>query len=170
MQSVLLVNNSFEPLKVISWQRAVTMFFTGKVEVLEEYDHDIRSVSVVIKAPAVVRLLKYIRIGKKSPPLCRSNILARDNFQCQYCAKELAPRDSTLDHVKPRSQGGKTTWENIVCCCTHCNRKKGGRTPAEARMALLKKPIKPDWLPVLNIKFHGKIPLSWYNFLTQKQF
>jgi len=169
MQAVLLLNTSLEPLKVISWQRAVSMFFLGKVEILEEYDHNIRSVSIVIKAPAVVRLLNFVKIGRKSPPLCRSNILARDNFQCQYCAKDLAPRDSTLDHVIPRSQGGKTTWLNIVCCCSSCNRKKGGRTPQEARMMLLKKPIKPDWLPVLNIKFHGKIPLSWYNFLTQRR-
>lgn len=166
MHSVLLLNSSFEPLKVISWQRAVSMFFSGKVEVVEEYEHDIRSVSIVIRAPAVVRLLSYTKIGRRSPPLCRTNILARDEFQCQYCARELAAREATLDHVKPRSQGGRTSWENIVCCCSACNRKKGGRTPREARMALLKKPIKPDWLPVLNIKLHGKIPLVWQSFLA----
>ncbi|MCO6430484.1 MAG: HNH endonuclease [Deltaproteobacteria bacterium] len=166
MQSVLLLNTSFEPLKVISWQRAVTMFFMGKVEVLEEYDHDIRSVSLVIRAPAVVRLLRFVKIGRKAPPLCRSNILARDNFQCQYCAKELGAREATLDHVLPRSQGGRTSWENIVCCCSTCNRRKGGRTPQQARMTLLSKPVKPDWLPVLNMKFHGKIPIVWRHFLT----
>ena len=166
MQSVLLLNTGFEPLKVISWQRAVTMFFMGKVEVVEEYEHDIRSVSLVIKAPAVVRLLRFVKIGRKSPPLCRSNVLARDNFQCQYCAKDLTARDATLDHVVPRSQGGRTSWENIVCSCSTCNRRKGGRTPHEARMALLKKPAKPDWLPVLNMKFHGKIPLVWKHFLA----
>ena len=170
MQSVLLLNTSFEPLKVISWQRAVSMFFSGKIEVIEEYDQNIRSVSLIIKAPAVVRLLRYVKSGKKSPPLCRANIMARDNFQCQYCAKDLVSRDVTMDHVIPRSQGGKTSWENIVCCCAACNRKKGGRTPVEARMLLLKKPIKPDWLPVLNIKFHGKIPLSWKNFLFSGRF
>lgn len=165
MQSVLLLNTSFEPLKVISWQRAVSMFFSGKIEVIEEYDHNIRSVSIIIRAPAVVRLLSFVKAGKKSPPLCRSNILARDNFQCQYCSKELTSREATLDHVLPRSQGGKTSWENIVCSCAACNRKKGGRTPLEARMLLLKKPVKPDWLPVLNIKFHGNIPISWKTFL-----
>ena len=83
MQTVLLLNASFEPLKIISWQRAITMFFLGKVEVIEEYDGDIRSVSFSIKAPAVVRLLKYAKMGRKLPPLCRGTILARDNFQCQ---------------------------------------------------------------------------------------
>lgn len=166
MMSVLLLSSSFEPLRIISWQHAVSLCFLGKVEVLEEYDKNIRSVSLVIKAPAVIRLLRYFRAGRKSPPLSRSNILARDNFTCQYCGKELGAREATLDHVKPRSQGGKTTWENIVCCCTHCNRRKGGRTPREARMTLLKKPVKPDWLPVLHIKLHGQVPNAWRTFLA----
>lgn len=141
------------------------MFFMGKVEVVEEYDHDIRSISLVIKAPAVVRLLRFARIGRRTPPLCRSNILARDNFQCQYCAQSLTSREATLDHVIPRSQGGITSWDNIVCCCSACNRKKGGRTPGEAKMALLQHPVRPDWLPVLSINLNGRIPISWHNFL-----
>ncbi len=168
MQSVLLLNSSYEPLKVISWQRAVTMFFSGKIEVLEEYDHHIRSVSLVIRAPAVVRLLQFIKIGRRSPPLCRTNVLARDNFQCQYCLRELSSREATLDHVVPRSQGGKTSWDNIVCCCSSCNRRKGGRTPLEAKMKLLRKPKKPDWLPVLTIRLHGQIPISWHTFLGER--
>jgi 5-methylcytosine-specific restriction endonuclease McrA len=77
----------------------------------------------------------------------------------------MSSKEATLDHVVPRSQGGKTTWENIVCACGVCNRKKGGRTPKEAHMKLLSKPCKPQWLPVLNTKFNGKIPQSWLNFL-----
>ena len=166
MESVLVLNSGYEPLTVISWQRAVTMLFMGKVEVIEEYDHSIRSVSLVIRAPAVVRLLKYARIGRRSPPLCRTNILARDEFKCQYCAHELTVREATLDHVLPRSKGGRTTWENLVCCCRGCNRKKGGKTPQEAHMPLLKKPIKPDWLPVLNIRLRGNVPNAWQSFLS----
>ena len=165
MSPVLLLSATFEPLRVISWQNAVSMFFLGKVEVIEEYEHDIRSVSLVIKAPAVVRLVRYFRQGRKSPPLSRGNILARDNFTCQYCSRELSSKEATLDHVLPRSQGGRTTWENIVCACGTCNRKKGGRTPREAKMLLLSKPVKPEWLPVLHIKLHGKVPRSWYMFL-----
>jgi 5-methylcytosine-specific restriction endonuclease McrA len=165
MTSVLLLNASFEPLKVISWQRAISMFFMGKVEVVEEYEHDIRSVSLIVKAPAVVRLLSYTRVGRRSPPLSRANVIARDNFLCQYCAKELTTREATMDHVIPRSQGGRTSWENIVCCCPPCNRRKGGRTPREAKMSLLKSPVRPDWLPVLNMRFHGRIPSAWKTFL-----
>lgn len=166
MQSVLLLNASYEPLRVISWQRAVTMVFMGKVEIVEEYDHQIRSVSIVIKAPAVIRLLQFVKIGRKSPPLCRTNVLARDNFECQYCGRELSSKEATLDHVVPRSQKGKTSWENIVCCCPPCNRKKGGRTPAEAKMLLRNKPVKPDWLPVLNMRLNGRVPISWQIFLS----
>jgi 5-methylcytosine-specific restriction endonuclease McrA len=142
------------------------MVFMGKVEVVDQYDHDIRSVSIVIKAPAVVRLLQFVKIGIKAPPLCRSNIFARDHYRCQYCGDELSPKEATLDHVIPRSQGGKTSWENVVCCCSDCNREKGGRTPREARMHLLKKPEKPHWLPVLHIRLNGKVPTSWHIFLS----
>jgi 5-methylcytosine-specific restriction endonuclease McrA len=165
MNPVLLLNATYEPLRVISWQNAVCMFFMGKVEVVEEYEHDIRSVSIAIKAPAVVRLVKFFKGGRRAPPLSRANVLARDNFQCQYCSTELTPKESTLDHVLPRSRGGKTTWENIVCACAACNRKKGGLTPKEARMKLLKDPIKPEWLPVLNIRLNGNIHPSWFIFL-----
>lgn len=169
MQTVLLLNASYEPLKVITWQRAVTMFFTGKVEVVEEYDHQIRSVSLVIRAPAVVRLLQFVNSGRRSPPLSRANVMARDSFRCQYCNRELSVREATLDHVVPRSQGGKTTWENIVCACGSCNRRKGGRTPKEARMKLLTTPVRPDWLPVLSIRLNGKVPLSWKLFLSTRE-
>lgn len=165
MGPVLLLNASYEPLRVISWQNAVGLFFLGKVEIVEEYDHHIRSVSIAIKAPAVVRLLSFFRVGRRSPSLSRLNILARDNFTCQYCGCSLSSKEATLDHVVPRSQGGKTSWENIVCACGGCNRKKGGRTPREARMKLLSKPVRPQWLPVLSTKFNGNIPPSWLAFL-----
>lgn len=145
------------------------MWFMGKVEIVHEYDHTIHSVSVAIKAPAVVRLLQFVRIGRRSPPLCRTNILARDGFECQYCARALSAKEATLDHVIPRSQNGKTCWENVVCCCPPCNRKKGGRTPKEARMLLLSKPVKPDWLPVLSMRLNGRIPTSWQTFLSLEQ-
>ena len=165
ISSVLLLNSSYEPLKVISWQKAVTLFFTGKVEVVSEYTHPIRSVSIVVQAPSVVRLLRYARIGRRTPPLSRTNVLARDNFQCQYCLKHMNAKEATMDHVIPRSQGGKTTWNNIVAACGYCNRKKGGDTPDEAKMKLLKKPVQPDWLPVINMRFQGQVPTAWVDYL-----
>jgi 5-methylcytosine-specific restriction endonuclease McrA len=167
MESVLLLNASFEPIKVITWQRAICLCFSGKVEVVEEYDHSIRSVSLVIKAPAVVRLLKYVSTRRKVPPLSRANVLARDEFRCQYCNKEVSPKDATLDHVVPRSQGGGTSWTNIVCCCVRCNSKKGGYTPKQAGMPLLREPVAPDWLPVITVRFNGRIPKTWKMFIEQ---
>ncbi|MCB0319809.1 MAG: HNH endonuclease [Bdellovibrionales bacterium] len=166
MGAVLLLNASYEPLKVISWRRAITLFFSEKVEVVEEYDHEIRSVSIAIKAPAVVRLLSYVKAGKRTPPLSRFNILARDGFRCQYCGKNLSAREATLDHVIPRSKGGKTSWDNVVCCCRACNIEKGSRTPSQALMRLAQTPVRPDWLPVLQFRFNGRIHPSWETFLS----
>ena len=165
MATTLLLNASFEPLKVISWQRAITMSFLGKVEVVDTYEHEIRSVSLAIKAPAVVRLLNYIHIGRRKPPLSRINLLARDEFTCQYCSKLLNKQSATIDHVIPRSQAGETSWKNCVISCTECNRKKGGNTPKQARMKLLNKPKQPDWLPILSIKLHKNLPQAWLVFL-----
>ncbi len=143
----------------------MTLFFLGKVEIVEEYDHHIRSISIAIKAPAVVRLLGYTKRHKGTPPLSRANIFARDNFECQYCGTSLRANEATLDHVVPRSKRGVTSWTNIVTCCNKCNRKKGGRTPKEARMPLRKIPVKPAWLPVITFRFDGNVPLSWRYFL-----
>jgi len=166
MEQVLLLNITYEPLKIIDWKKALNLLFLGKVEVLEEYDKEIHSVSFTIKLPSVVRLLKMIKWRKKPVKFSRQNIYIRDNYSCQYCGKRLAPEELTYDHVIPRSKGGKTEWENIVTCCPECNRKKGGRTPAEAGMKLLKKPTRPKWLPAIRIKIGYKnIPQSWRDYL-----
>ena len=106
----LLLNQGFEPIKVISWQRAISLLFLGKVEVLEEYDRDIRSVNLIIKVPAVVRLLRAFRRHARPVKFSRVNIYARDNYKCQYCGKKASISELTYDHVVPRSQGGLTEW------------------------------------------------------------
>ena len=168
MNSTLLLNASFEPIKIIPWQRAVSLFFLGKVEVVNTYENEVRSVSLAIKMPSVVRLLRYVRLGQRRPPLTRLNLLARDHFRCQYCAVELTPALSTIDHVIPRSQGGVTSWQNVVVACHTCNRRKGGRTPNQAKMELAAPPVAPDWLPVITVRFRDRLPSSWLIFLGER--
>ena len=166
LDTTLLLNASFEPLRVITWQRAITLSFLGKVEVVDTYEREVRSVALAIKVPAVVRLLRYVKLGRRKPPLSKYNLLARDNSCCQYCSITLHKREATIDHVVPRSQGGRTSWDNVVTACNPCNRKKGGRTPSEAGMQLLAKPVQPEWLPVLNVRFHKRLPEAWLIFLN----
>jgi len=162
----LLLSQGYEPIKVISWQRAISLLFLGKVEVLEEYDQQLHSVTVVIKIPAVVRLLRAFRRHAKPVKFSRVNIYARDNYRCQYCGHKASISELTYDHVIPRSQGGTTEWTNIVSCCYECNRKKGGRTPKQAGMALLSHPHQPNWVPAVTIRISLKsMPEAWRDYL-----
>lgn len=162
----LLLAHTYEPLKVISWQRAFTLLTLGKVEVLEEYDADVRTTTFVFKVPAVVRLLRAFRRHKKPVKFSRVNIYARDKYRCQYCGVKAAIADLTYDHVVPRSQGGKTTWTNIVSACYACNSKKANRTPEQARMKLLTRPVQPVWVPAVSIRVSAKsVPAAWGDYL-----
>jgi 5-methylcytosine-specific restriction endonuclease McrA len=160
MDHVLVLNASFEPLHIIPWQKAMQLLFQGKVEVVEEYDRHIRTVSLTIRLPSVLRLLQYIPITRKKNIIrfSRANIFLRDNFVCQYCGRKRQRHELTLDHVTPAVQGGAKTWENIVTACIQCNQRKGGRTPAEAGMRLIAKPGRPEWLPTFNIRYSLKSP------------
>lgn len=168
----LLLNATYEPLRVISWQRAIVLWFDDKVEILEEYnDFELTSVSFRIKCPAVVRLLDYVSNGKKNKvKFSRANVFARDSYSCQYCGNQPGTSQLTYDHVIPRSKGGKTVWENIVTCCIGCNSKKADRTPSDAKMVLRVKPSKPDWSPrtKLVIAF-PKTPDCWRDYLYWNQ-
>jgi len=163
----LLLNSTYEPLKVITWQRAVTLLWLGKVEVIRTYERDIRSVTFKIRMPAVVRLLRFIRRKRPQVSFSRRNLFARDQSTCQYCGRRRDSSDLTYDHVNPRSQGGKTDWTNIVTCCVDCNRKKGGRTPEQAGMRLRRPPRRPDHVPgVLTVTISmNSAPDAWRDFL-----
>lgn len=166
MEQVLLLNLSYEPLKVINWKKAITLLCLGKVEVIEEYGRDIRSVSMTIRLPSVVRLLRMVKRPKRPVRFSRQNIYARDRYRCQYCGVRFPTEELTYDHVLPRSRGGRTEWENIVTCCVACNRKKGGKTPEEARMHLIRKPFRPTWVPALRITIGIKeVPNTWRDYL-----
>ena len=167
MEQTLLLNATYEPLKVVDWRKAITMLCQGKVEVVSEYDREVRSVSVTFKLPSVIRLLRYITIKRRIDyvPFSRANIYARDDHRCQYCGTEHPVGDLTFDHVLPVSQGGKKNWENIVTSCIGCNRRKGGRTPAQAGMRVIRQPSRPSRSPVVRLTF-GLLnaPESWRDY------
>jgi 5-methylcytosine-specific restriction endonuclease McrA len=190
--SVLVLNKMFLAVHVISVRRAFCLLFKDLAEVvtLEDgqfmtYDFEtwrevsefrsknfrfedddwVRTANAEIQAPRVIRLLSYERIPKQTVKFNRRNIFARDTNQCQYCGKKFQLSELSLDHVVPRSQGGRTTWENIVCACVDCNVRKGGRTPKQAHMTLIRKPEKPKRSPLLSIKLSQKKYQSWQTFL-----
>ena len=165
----LVLSAWYEPVARISWQRAITLLFAGKVEVVDEYhDREIRSTHVSLKMPAVVRFLRALRNRKQDVRFSRENVYLRDQGRCQYCVRSITRAAATYDHVLPRSQGGRTCWENVVICCVPCNQQKGGRTPVQAKMALRAAPVKPkklaDTLRV-RIAFHDGMPQSWRTWL-----
>lgn len=166
MESTLLLSCGYEPLTIISWQRAISMLTLNKVEVVESYNRDIRSVSLVLKMPAVVRLVSLFGKKRKHVKFNRQNVLARDGWKCQYCGFKKSIAELTYDHVIPKSQGGTTCWENIVSCCRKCNNYKSNRTPQQAGMRLIKPPIRPRWVPFLAISFGKKsVPDQWASYL-----
>ncbi len=167
MEMTLLLNASFEPIKVVDWQRAMTLWAQGKVVIVEHYEREARSVSFSFRIPSVVRLLQYVKL-KRRPVVqfTRANIYARDEYTCQYCAQAFTRDELTFDHVVPVAQGGKRGWENIVTACEPCNRKKAARTPAEAGMTLLKAPHRPTVLgPMMRITVGWHTPESWRSWL-----
>ncbi len=144
----LLLTPWMSPHKIISWQRAIVLFILGKVDVICAYDEEIRSRSLSLPTPSVVRLKKGGPRQKQVVRFSRVNVYTRDGFRCQYCGERKVTKELNYDHVVPRAKGGKTTWENIVSSCYACNDRKGGRTPEEAGMTLLKKPVAPKTLPL----------------------
>jgi 5-methylcytosine-specific restriction endonuclease McrA len=149
MQKTLLLNAGFEPLRVVSWQRAFSLIFQGKVEILEEYGAKIHTVSEEFKVPAVIRMRRWVNLKKHAPVIrfSRANVYARDDYRCQYCYVCFSEKDLTLDHVHPVVHGGKKTWDNIVTACIRCNQKKGHRSVEEVGFIIFKQPRRPHWLP-----------------------
>lgn len=177
MTSCLVLDMGYQPHKVISWQRAVTLILDLKAEILKEYDEplmtkeqakraDASGWTVILKIPAVIRLLQKVS-RKRAVRFSRMNVLARDQWQCQYCGRKLPTNKLNYDHVIPRSQGGKTIWENIVTSCYECNEKKENRTPKQAGMTLRNTPVRPKSLPIIAMHFDNttSVPEAWRDFL-----
>ncbi len=189
--SVLVLNRQYLAIHVIDVRRAFALLLRELAEVIHieegrfgNYDFDswrelsalesgykgphddwVRSVNFEIRAPRVLRLLEFDRAPKQRVRLNRRNLFARDENLCQYCGKKFATSELSIDHVVPSCRGGETTWENVVCACVRCNVKKGGRTPTEAHMRLIKKPVRPKRSPLLSIKLASPKYASWKSFV-----
>ena len=188
---VLVLNKHYMALRVIGVKRALSLLFQEMAEVIscednsysnhdfqswrqasqakrtfEAHKHDwISTVNFDIAVPRVIRLLTYDRLPRQGVKFNRRNIFARDENRCQYCGKRFPLSELSLDHVLPRRLGGTSHWENIVCACTKCNVKKGGRTPEQASMHLIKKPEMPKRNPVIHIHLTHERYKSWKQFL-----
>jgi 5-methylcytosine-specific restriction endonuclease McrA len=141
MQSpVLVLNATFEPINVTAVRRALVLMLKGVAQAEETNHHEVHSTSKAIQVPSVIRLLSYRHIPQQSRALSRKNILLRDRNTCQFCGATFPASELTLDHVMPRSRGGRSSWENLVACCYACNNSKGDRTPEEAGLKLQRRP------------------------------
>jgi len=160
------LNATYEPIKVISWQKAITLVLLGKAELIERQETMVRTSTRKYELPAVLRLVRRVRVPRKPVQFSRANIYRRDKFICQYCGGTFAPAVLTFDHVMPRSRGGDTSWTNIVTSCGNCNRLKGDRTPEEAGMPLLNEPKEPKWWPfALGSGYNESTPAEWRPYL-----
>jgi 5-methylcytosine-specific restriction endonuclease McrA len=159
---VLVLNRVFEPVRITTARRAISLLYTGCANAVDEQgelidfaawrvlpiragDDALAIVSGALRVPRIVHLRRYARACQPTVRLTRRNVMLRDGYQCQYCGKHAAARELDIDHVLPRSRGGEDSWVNLVTACLGCNRRKGHRTPPEAAMPLLRKPSAPRW-------------------------
>ena len=180
---VLVLNRAFFPVHVTSARRAFCLLYAGLARaVTPQYElFDFKSwselsaragddavglVGRMIRVPRVVVLTAYDRIPRRTVRFSRRNIFVRDRNTCQYCGRSHPTADLNLDHVTPRSRGGETSWENIVCSCLPCNKRKGGRLPEEAGMRLVGRPARPHWSPQYAFSLRAPIHKEWLPFLN----
>jgi len=190
--SVLVLNRHYMAIRVAGAKRAFSLLFRQLAEVvsLEEgtycgYDfqswcqasqvkrdfepdgHDwISTVNFHIAVPRVIRLLFYDRLPSSNVKFNRRNIFARDKNRCQYCGRRYPTSELSLDHVTPRTMGGKSVWQNMVCSCVQCNVRKGGRTPQQAGMTLITRPVKPKYNSLVHVRIGRQRYHSWKQFLA----
>lgn len=189
--NVLVLNRFYMAIRVVSVRRALTLMYRDCAEVISNengqyvsYDFEswcdlsqlasmekqpgeeyIQAVDFQLQVPRIVRLIRFDKMPMQTVRFNRKNLFARDDHQCQYCGKVEPTHKLSLDHVVPRSHGGPTTWENIVCCCLRCNSRKGGRTPKQARMKLMRSPAKPRFNPLMTHSVDDPRYECWKTFL-----
>lgn len=191
---VLKLNRNYQPLEIITARDAFTLLWKDDAEVVTvedgaysnhtfsswaeiselkemlgdwaEYDEWIHTPSFTLQVPRVIRCLNFDNVPKYGIKLTRKNIYSRDGNTCQYCNKKKPTSELNIDHIIPKSQGGKNTWTNLVCSCIKCNQKKRDRTPQEAGMKLIKRPIKPKYSPHITVHIGNVKYKSWKNFIS----
>jgi 5-methylcytosine-specific restriction endonuclease McrA len=181
--SVLVLNRSYLPIHVTSVRRAFSLLYQGIARAVDEqyqtFDFDgwrqlavardmdaIGTAGGLIRVPRVIVLIAFDRLPSRHVRFSRINLMARDNFRCQYCGSRPSRSELNLDHVVPRSLGGHSTWENVVTSCVDCNRRKGGRTPKQAQMALRRQPVRPRWTPLVNLMLSTVRYQEWRPYLN----
>lgn len=164
----LVLDVSYLPVARVPWETAIVWVLDKVVDIVEHYpDKHIRTVSWTVDMPSVVRFVKPFN-RRKAIKFSRHNIYLRDKGRCQYCSNFVSRNSFTYEHVVPKAQGGRTTWENVVVACVSCNQRKGGRTPEQAKMRLLSKPVKPKSLPDharFTLTYQPGMPQSWKDWL-----
>lgn len=166
MKNVLLLNQDHTPLTVCSVKRAFLLIFLNKAELVEAIaDKKLSSVSRSFPFPSIIKTKKYVSLPYKGVVMSRQNIFKRDNGVCQYCGIN---KSLTIDHIIPRSKGGKSTWTNLITACQNCNSKKGDQTPSEAGLTLNKMPVKPSHITFLRM-IHGQLRKDWVPYLNPKK-
>ena len=193
--NVLVLNRFFMAVRVIDVRRAFTLLYRECAEVIDmedgsqyqSYDFDswcelseltasekqpgeeyLKTVRFELRIPRILRLTRFDKMPMQTVRFNRKNLFARDDHTCQYCGPHGSLSQLSMDHVIPRSYGGKTSWDNIVCCCLRCNSRKGGRTPKEARMKLLRQPAKPRVNPLMVQSVEDPRYKCWKTFLPAK--
>lgn len=180
---VLVLNRVYQPVHITSVRRAFSLLYLGVAKALDDqfqlFDFDswsalaaaghqdvVHTVKRPIRVPRVIVLLAYEHLPKARVRFSRFNIYARDDSTCQYCGDRLHRSELNLDHVVPRSRGGSTAWDNVVCSCVACNLRKGGRTPEEAGMRLLRHPTRPRWTPMFRSATRRAFYREWTPFFS----
>ena len=162
---VLVLNQNYEPLNICQVRRAMVLLFRGKAEVLENGRGSLHTIAGIFDIPSVIRLVYFIKRPRRHRRVTKLEVFNRDKYICQYCGWQ--GRELTIDHVIPRRRGGEHSWENVVCACIPCNRRKAGHTPAEAAMPLLNQPRSPGndgfYVPYHHLCSHGE----WQKYLPR---
>ncbi len=190
---VLVLNKLYMAVRVVSARRAFVLLAREIAEVIhaddgsyanydfetwaqlsemrdtfDDHAHDwVRAVSFDIAVPKIIRLVGYDKLPAQNVKLNRRNLFARDHNRCQYCGQSFPTSELSIDHVVPRTQGGPDTWTNLVCACVKCNSRKGGRTPNQAHMKLIKKPVQPKRNPLISVRLSSDKYASWKAFLDE---